>query len=157
LRISGFEDLRKFPDRPVVGVGAVVVDSDRVLLAKRAHEPLKGEWSLPGGAVEIGETLEAAVAREVLEETGLTIAVGPVIEVLDRIHADADRRIEFHYVIVDYLCWRIGTAEPVASSDAEEVRWAGVGDLARYRLTDKATSVIRKGFALIRAGATRPR
>jgi 8-oxo-dGTP diphosphatase len=150
---------RRFPDRPVVGVGAVVVDGDRVLLAKRAHEPLKGEWSLPGGAVEIGETLEAAVAREVLEETGLTVAVGPVIEVLDRIHAAADR-IEFHYVIVDYLCWPTGrgeTVEAVARSDAEEVRWAARGDLAGFRLTDKALSVIQKGFALVRAGATRPR
>jgi len=154
--------MRKFPDRPVVGVGAVVVDGDRVLLAKRANEPLKGEWSLPGGAVEIGETLEAAVAREVLEETGLTIAVGPVIEVLDRIHTAGDR-IEFHYVIVDYLCWPTGpgepgeTVEPVANSDAEEVRWAAPGDLGEFRLTDKATSVIQKGFALIKAGATRPR
>ena len=148
--------MRKFPDRPVVGVGAVIVDGDRVLLAKRAHEPLKGEWSLPGGAVEVGETLKAAVAREVFEETGLTIAVGPVIEVLDRIHR-ADDRIEFHYVIVDYLCWPTGPAEAVASSDAEEVRWAAPGDLAGFRLTDKATSVIQKGFALIRAGATRPR
>ena len=151
--------MRKFPDRPVVGVGAVVVDGDRVLLAKRAHEPLKGEWSLPGGAVEIGETLEAAVAREVLEETGLTVAVGPVIEVLDRIHAAADR-IEFHYVIVDYLCWPTGPAkarEPVANSDAEEARWAARDDLAAFRLTDKALSVIQKGFALVRAGATGPR
>jgi 8-oxo-dGTP diphosphatase len=148
---------RKFPDRPVVGVGAVVVDGDRVLLAKRAHEPLKGEWSLPGGAVEIGETLEAAIAREVLEESGLTIAVGPVIEVLDRIHRAVDRRIEFHYVIVDYLCWPLGPGEAAAGSDADEVRWARVGELAGYDLTDKATSVIHKGFALVRAGATRPR
>ena len=151
--------MRRFPDRPVVGVGAVVVDGDgdRVLLTKRAHEPLKGEWSLPGGAVEIGETLEAAIAREVLEETGLTVAVGPVIEVLERIHTTADQRIEFHYVIVDYLCWPLGPGEPVASSDAAEVRWAAVDELADHHLTDKATSVIQKGLALVRAGATRPR
>jgi 8-oxo-dGTP diphosphatase len=145
--------MRMFPDRPVVGVGAVVVDGDRVLLAKRGHEPLKGEWSLPGGAVEIGETLAAAIAREVLEETGLTVAVGPVIEVLDRIHATADQRIEFHYVIVDYLCWLRGPSEPSAGSDADEVRWAGIAELSDYHLTDTATSVIQKGLALARSAA----
>ena len=97
---------RSYPARPVVGVGAVVFDADRVLLVKRAHEPLKGEWSLPGGAVELGETLEAAVAREVLEETGLAVDVGPVVEVLDRVQHAADGRVEYHYVIVDYLCSR---------------------------------------------------
>jgi len=146
--------MRRFPDRPVVGVGAVVLDGDRVLLAKRAHEPLKQEWSLPGGAVEIGETLEAAIAREVLEETGLTIAVGPVIEVLDRIHTTADQRVEFHYVIVDFLCRLRGPGEPSAGSDAAEVRWADGGELSDYHLTDKATSVIQKGLALARAPGT---
>ena len=79
-----------------------------MLLVKRAHEPLKGEWSLPGGAVEVGETLEAALAREVLEETGLDVDVGPVVEVLDRIERDADGRVEYHFVIIDYLCRAVG-------------------------------------------------
>src|SRR5439155_11424714 len=90
--------------RPIVGVGAVIFDGDRVLLIKRGHEPLKGEWSLPGGRVELGETLGQAVAREVLEETGLVVDVGPVVEVLDRVHRTPDGRVEHHFVIIDYLC-----------------------------------------------------
>src|SRR6476646_2063474 len=95
--------VRPYPDRPVVGVGAVVLDGSRVLLIKRGHAPLKGQWSLPGGGVETGETLEQAIAREVLEETGLTIDVGPMVEVLDRISRDADGRVENHYVLIDFV------------------------------------------------------
>ena len=88
--------MRTFPDRPIVSVGAVVLDGDRVLLVKRAHEPLKGQWSLPGGVVELGETLDVALMREVREETGLTITVGPVVEVLERVLRAADDRVEYH-------------------------------------------------------------
>ena len=102
------DDNRSFPARPIVGVGAVVVDDGRVLLVKRAQAPLKGEWSLPGGAVEVGETLSAAVQREVLEETGLVVSVGPIVEVLDRIHTDGDGRVEYHYVLIDYACTVVG-------------------------------------------------
>src|SRR5665213_1646809 len=97
-------DSRTYPERPIVGVGAVIFDGDRVLLVKRGHEPLMGAWNLPGGAVEVGETLDAALAREVLEETGLSVEVGPVVEVLDSVRFDADGRVEYHFVIVDYLC-----------------------------------------------------
>ena len=148
--------MRKFPERPIVGVGAVVLHPDgRVLLARRAHEPLKGEWSLPGGGVEVGESLEAAVAREVLEETGLTIAVGAVVEVLDRIDRAADGRVEYHFVIIDYLC-RALTDSPVAGSDADAVRWVRADELAAYRLTDKATSVIRKALSLAASTGSTP-
>ena len=142
--------MRKFPERPVVGVGAVVLDGERVLLVKRGHEPLKGEWSLPGGAVELGETLEAAIAREVLEETGLAVEVGPVVEVFDRIYPASDGRVEYHYVLVDYLC-RALHDRIACGSDADEVRWVKPDELAAYRITEKATSVIHKALEIARA------
>jgi 8-oxo-dGTP diphosphatase len=148
--------VRTFPDRPFVGVGAVVLDpAGRVLLARRAHEPLLGEWSLPGGAVEIGEALEAAVARELLEETGLAVEVGPVVEVFDRIERASDGRVEYHFVIIDYLCRAVGDP-PVSGSDAADVRWVRPDQLAAYRLTDKATTVINKAISLAAStGSTR--
>jgi 8-oxo-dGTP diphosphatase len=141
--------LRKYPERPIVAVGAVILDGDRVLLVQRGQEPLKGEWSLPGGAVEVGETLEAALAREVREETSLDVLVGPVVEVLDSIRRDADGRAEYHYVIVDYAC-RLPSGTPSAAargSDAAAVRWVPVDELHRYRVTDAAIAVIRKACA----------
>ena len=139
--------MRKYPDRPIVGVGAVIIDDDRVLLVKRAHEPLKGEWSLPGGAVEVGESLEAALVREVREETCLDVAVGPLVEVLDRIGRDANDRVEYHFVIVDYLC-RANTDRVVHGSDADDVRWASAEELGPLRVSEKAMSVVRKARAL---------
>ena len=135
-----------YPARPVVGVGAVVLDGSRVLLVKRAHAPLKGEWSLPGGAVELGETLEAAVAREVLEETGVAVDVGPVVEVLDRVERGPDGRVEYHFVIVDYLC-RPRDNRLARGSDADDVRWATLGELSGLRVTQAAIDVIHKGLA----------
>jgi 8-oxo-dGTP diphosphatase len=134
---------RTFPERPIVGVGAVILDGGRVLLVRRAHEPLKGEWSLPGGAVELGETLAQALIREVREETGLEIRVGPVVEVLDRVHRAVDGRIEYHYVLVDYLCTPIG-GRLAAGSDADDTCWADVRDLTAYRLAPPAPEVIAK-------------
>jgi 8-oxo-dGTP diphosphatase len=133
--------VRQFPAQPVVGVGAVVVDGGRVLLVKRGHPPLKGEWSLPGGTVELGETLEAAVAREVLEETGLEVSVGQVVEVLDRVDRAPDGRIEYHFVIVDYACTVRG-GSIASGSDAEDARWVPIRELPAYRLTAKASAVI---------------
>ena len=138
---------RAFPERPIVGIGAVILDGDRVLLVRRGHEPLKGEWSLPGGAVELGETLAQALSREVSEETGLEIRIGPVVEVIDRVHRAADGRIEYHFVVVDYLCApRSGRLTP--ASDAADACWAPVEDLARYRLTEQAAAVIAKAAAI---------
>jgi 8-oxo-dGTP diphosphatase len=136
-----------------VAVGAVILDGDRVLLVKRGREPLKGAWSLPGGAVEIGETLDAAVAREVLEETGLSVEVGAVADVVDRVLFDAKGAVEYHYVIVDYLCRPFaGSAAP--GSDADEVRWVPIADLAELRVSAKAIEIIQK--ARERAGDSRP-
>lgn len=135
--------MRKYPDRPIVGVGGVVLDRGRVLLVKRGHEPLKGEWSLPGGAVDVGETLEAAVAREILEETGLVVDVGPLVEVVQRITRDSDDGVEYHFVIVDYAC-RVRGGALACSSDADAAEWAALDDLDRYRLTTTALEVIKK-------------
>ncbi len=112
---------REFPSSPLVGVGAVVVDRGRVLLIRRGTEPLKGQWSLPGGMLEVGESLEAGVVREVREETGLTVEVVELVELLDRIHREQDR-VRYHYVIADYLC-RVTGGALQAASDADAARW----------------------------------
>jgi 8-oxo-dGTP diphosphatase len=112
---------REFPEAPLVGVGAVLVDQGRVLLVQRGREPLKGRWSLPGGMLELGESLTAGVVREVKEETGLTVETVELVELLDRIHKDGER-VRYHYVIADYLC-RLVCGKLIASSDADAVRW----------------------------------
>ncbi len=141
-------DSRRYPSRPIVGVGAVVLmDDRRVVLVKRKFEPLAGQWSLPGGGLEVGESLEAGAAREVLEETGLIVHVGPVIEVFDRILVDEGGDVEYHFVLVDYLCRPAGGAL-AAGSDVADVALAGGDDLASYRLTEKARSVIARAFEL---------
>ena len=141
--------MRAYPDRPIVAVGAVILDAGRVLLVRRGQEPLKGEWSLPGGAVEVGETLEAALVREVCEETSLDVVVDRVLEVLDSIRHDADGRAQYHYVIVDYAC-RVRAGTPTAAvrgTDADDVQWVPVEELDRYRVTTTAIAVIRKACA----------
>jgi mutator protein MutT len=145
---------RRYPERPFVGIGAVIVEAGRVLLVRRRFEPLAGNWSLPGGVVEVGETLEDCVRREIREETGLQVAVGPVIEVFDRITHDEAGRVQYHYVLVEYLCWPCGGTLQ-AGSDADAAVWVGPSDLARYDLTDKAISVIGRGLTLSVATADR--
>jgi mutator protein MutT len=140
---------RQYPGQPIVGVGAVIMQDDKVVLVKRRFEPLAGQWSLPGGRLELGETLEAGLAREMLEETGLDIEVGPVVDVFDRILLDPERKVRYHYVLIDYLCRPVG-GRLSHGSDVAAAEWVDPADLERYRLTPKATSVIEKAVAMAR-------
>lgn len=151
---------REFPDRPVAGVGGVVIENGRALLIRRGSEPLRGEWSIPGGTLELGETLAAGCARELREETGLEVRVLEMIEVFERIFPseslaaeDARKKPRYHYVIVDYLCERTG-GELRAGSDVLDVAFAQEEELGRFRLTETATRVIGKAFAMDRARRT---
>jgi len=147
---------REFPERPIVGVGAVILEGPRVVLVRRRFEPLKGRWSLPGGAVEVGETLEGALVRELAEETALQVDVGPVIEVFDRITRDDEGRVRYHFVLVDYLC-RPVSGDLQAGSDVDAAIWANTTALADYELTDKTMTVIAQAVRLPRdwTGGTR--
>jgi mutator protein MutT len=136
---------RDYPDRPIVGVGAVVVDEGRALVVRRGTEPLKGHWSIPGGAVELGETLREAAAREAREETGLMVQAGEVVEVFDSIYRDPEGRTQFHYVLVDFICRPLG-GELCAASDVSEARWITVQDLPELQMTQTAERVIRKAL-----------
>jgi 8-oxo-dGTP diphosphatase len=140
---------REYPEAPIVGVGAVVIDGTKVLLVRRGQEPLKGEWSLPGGALELGETLQQGVVREVLEETGLIVVPGGIIEILDRITPDeASGRVRYHYVLIDFVCHVSGGAL-CSASDAEEVRWVERDQLQNgFRLAPVTMVVIEKAFRL---------
>ncbi len=136
---------REYPDRPYVGVGGVVIEKDRVLLIRRANEPRQGEWSIPGGMVETGETLEYAVVRELQEETGLVVRPLGVVEVFERIMLDGKGRARFHFVLIDYLCERLeGKAR--AGSDVLDVAWVTEAQLADYEISAKAAEIIRKAF-----------
>jgi 8-oxo-dGTP diphosphatase len=136
---------REYPDRPIVGVGAVIIDKARVLLVKRGSPPLLGEWSLPGGVVELGETLRAAAQREALEETGLIVKAGAVLEVLDRIISGKDGAPQYHYVLIDFLC-AVKGGELRAGGDAADVAWASETELGKFKLEQTAIEVIRKAF-----------
>ena len=138
---------RQYPEHPIVGVGAVILHQGRVLLARRANPPLQGEWSIPGGALEVGEKLRDGLRREVLEETGLEVEVGAVLDVFDSIFPDADGRIQFHYVLIDFVC-RVQSGEAAAASDASEVRWALPAELDTLGMKPVTVEVIRKAFAL---------
>jgi mutator protein MutT len=140
---------RRYPDRPYVGIGGIIVHEGRVVLVKRRFEPLAGQWSIPGGAVETGETLEACVVREMAEETGFIVEVGPVVEVLDRITHDDDGKVLYHFVLIDYLCWPVG-GELRAGSDVAEAVLAEPSELAQYLLTEKALQVIERALEMAR-------
>ena len=140
---------REYPAHPVVGVGAVVVRDGQALIIKRAHEPRKGEWSLPGGLLELGESLQDAVRREIKEETSLDIAVGPVIETFDRVHRDEDGKVRYHFVIVDFVCW-LEAGEAAPGSDAEAVAWVTAESIDDYAVNVHAKAVIERGLAFVR-------
>lgn len=170
---------REYPERPLVGVGGVVIAGEQALLVRRGTEPLRGEWSIPGGLLEAGETLEAGVVREMQEETGLIVRVVELIEALDRIFPDpaavpgapggipaksageasfAAQNIpakpRYHYVILDYLCEKI-SGEPRAGGDVTDVAWVRETELPGYSLSPHTLRVLRKGFALARTRGAR--
>ncbi len=157
---------REYPERPVVGVGGVVIEGGRALLIRRGSEPLLGQWSIPGGTLELGESLEQGVVRELKEETGLNVRIVEMIEVFDRIYEDEvgaaggevsppgveskKKGPRYHYVIIDYLCERID-GEAKAGSDVTDVSYANEDELGKYGLTETATRILRKAFAMQRA------
>ena len=149
---------REYPERPVIGVGGVIVDRGRTVLIRRGTEPLLGQWSIPGGTVEIGETLAEAVRRELREETGLEVHVLELIELFDRIYLDngaapsQHKKPRYHFVIADYLCERVG-GEPRAGSDVTDLAFAREDELVKFHLTAKAASVVKKAFAMSRERA----
>jgi 8-oxo-dGTP diphosphatase len=136
---------REYPDSPLVGVGAVIVEDGRVLLVKRGHPPLAGEWSIPGGVLEIGETLREAAVREASEETCLTVEPSDLLGVYDRILRDDTGRTLYHYVLIDFLCRPIG-GTALAADDADEVRWFAPDELQNLRLPEDTAEVVRLGL-----------
>jgi 8-oxo-dGTP diphosphatase len=124
---------RLYPTQPVVGVGAIILREGKILLEKRGNEPARGQWTIPGGVVEVGESLEAAVKRETREETGLEVNAASLIDVVDQVHLDKAGKIEYHYIIIDYIVRAAG--EPKASSDAAELKWVPLDEVEGYDLT----------------------
>ena len=143
---------REFPEAPLVGVGAIIIEDSRVVLVRRAHPPLQAEWSIPGGVLEVGELVREAAMREAREETGLAVEPGELLGVYDRVLRDADQRVQYHYVLIDFLCRRVG-GDPVAASDAAEVRWFTPEQLPALNLAKDTLDVIRKGFAAVSTNA----
>jgi 8-oxo-dGTP diphosphatase len=137
---------REFPEVPLVGVGTIIIEGPRVLLVKRAHPPLQAQWSIPGGVLEVGELMREAAVREALEETGLTVEPGELLGVYDRVLRDPNQRVQYHYVLIDFLCRRVA-GEISAASDAAEVRWFTQKELPALNLAEDTQDVIRKGFA----------
>ena len=142
---------REYPESPLVGVGAVIVDhrhnDNSVLLIRRGQPPLLGEWSLPGGVLECGEALREAVVREAREETGLVVETGEMLGVYERVIRDDERRVRYHYVLLDFLCRVVG-GDLKAGSDAADVRWFKRDELPALNLAYDASDVVLKGLAL---------
>lgn len=134
---------RFYPSQPVVGVGAVIICNGKILLEKRKGEPGKGKWSIPGGLVELGETAEEAVVREVKEETGLDVADPELIDVVDNIVRDENGEVKYHFVIIDYFV-KLKGGEMRAADDAEELRWVPLGEAEKYDLTKTLRAFLQR-------------
>ena len=141
---------RDYPDRPIVGVGAVIIHDQRAVIVRRGGEPLAGEWSVPGGVLELGETLRQGAEREALEETGLKVRAGEVLEVFDSIVPDASGRTQHHYVLVDFLCEYLG-GDLCPGGDAADTRWVALAEIPQLALRPSIEAVIRKGFEVAAA------
>jgi 8-oxo-dGTP diphosphatase len=137
---------REFPEVPLVGVGAIIIEDARVVLVRRAHPPLQAEWSIPGGVLEVGELVRDAAVREAREETGLTVEPGELLGVFDRVLRDPGQRVQYHYVLIDFLCRRVA-GDLAAASDAAEVGWFRQQELPALKLAKDTMEVIRTGFA----------
>ena len=143
---------REYPDAPRVGVGAVVLHEGRVLLVRRGRAPALGLWSVPGGLVELGETTVDAARREVEEETGLDVRIAGLVGVLDRVTRDADGRVRYHWVLVDYLAYPQSNDTITAGSDAAEVRWVTIDEVERLPITEGLADMIKRAAALAGGG-----
>jgi len=154
MAVEGAE--RLYPTRPLVGVGAVVWDGARILLERRGRPPAQGQWAIPGGLVELGETAAAAVRREVREECGIEIAVGPVLGLFEPILRDPDGRIRYHYVVIDFLAHYVsGTLQ--WGDDAAEARWVAPADLPDYDLSPATREMIARALTCVGEDRRRPR
>ncbi|MGB9457116.1 MAG: NUDIX hydrolase [Bryobacteraceae bacterium] len=148
-------DDRRYPKWPLIGVGALIFRRGRILMAQRGKQPLKGAWSLPGGALETGESLDAAVRREVREETGLEVKPVKVFEIFERIIRDSRGAPEYHYVLIDYIC-RVTGGVLRAGDDVCRVEWVRQRDLKELEITEGTLAVIERAFKELRAGYARP-
>jgi mutator protein MutT len=136
---------REYPSHPLVGIGAIIIENRRVLLIKRGQPPLMGEWSIPGGMLELGETVHQAAIREAQEETGLRVEPGELLGVFDRVIRDEKNQVRYHYVLIDFLCHRIA-GEVQAAGDADEARWFTKEEVAKLPLAKDTAEVVRRGF-----------
>lgn len=139
---------REFPECPLIGVGAIIVEGDRVILVKRAHPPIQGQWSIPGGVLEVGELVREAAMREAQEETGLTVEPTQLLGVFDRVLRHADGRVQYHYVLIDFLCRVVG-GDLKAASDAAEAKWFRQKELPGLDLAEDTLEVIQKALSLL--------
>jgi 8-oxo-dGTP diphosphatase len=137
---------REHPKQPLVGVGALIVEGGRVVLIKRGKAPLLGEWSIPGGVLELGETLRQGAEREALEETGLVVRATELLGVFDRVVPDSNGTIIYHYVLIDFLCERV-SGELHAGADAADAQWFTPDDVAKLPLAEDTAGVIRAALA----------